>query len=131
MNYIYGGIAIGLGISILLIINGRILGISGIFREFLKNPLAEMGWRFFFLLGLVMSPFIYSKFINVKDFEIHSNPFVIIIGGLLIGIGATLSNGCTSGHAVCGVSRLSKRSFVASFVMIVSAILTYNIVQFI
>jgi len=131
MNYIVGGIAIGLAISILLIFNGRILGVSGIIREFLKNPFAEMSWRMLFILGLILSPTLYSKFFETQTFEIFSSPLILILSGFLIGLGASLSNGCTSGHSVCGVSRLSKRSIIATVIMMLAAFITFNLINLI
>ena len=84
MHYILGGIAIGSAVSILLIFNGRILGVSGIIREFLKNPFAEMSWRLLFILGLILSPALYSKFFEIQTFEILSSPLKLILSGFLI-----------------------------------------------
>ena len=131
MNYILGGIGIGLGISILLILNGRILGVSGIIKRLIKNPFAENGWRVLFVLGLVLSPAIYSNFFETQNFEISSHPLTLIISGFLIGLGASLSNGCTSGHSVCGVARLSKRSIIATIIMILAALVTFNLAKII
>ena len=127
MHYILGGIAIGSAVSILVIFNGRILGISGIIRGFLKNPFAEMSWRLLFILGLILSPTLYSKFFVIQTIEILSSPLKLILSGFLIGLGASLSNGCTSGHSVCGVSRLSKRSIIATVIMMLAAFITFNV----
>jgi uncharacterized membrane protein YedE/YeeE len=127
MNFILGGIAIGLGVSILLVMNGRILGISGIIREFVKHPLAEMGWRLFFIAGLLSSPWVYSRFFSVPNVEIFSDASTIIFSGFLMGLGASLANGCTSGHTICGIARFSKRSMVASIIIILAAMLSYHL----
>ena len=108
MEYILGGLGIGLGIAILILFNGKILGVSGVIREFLQNPVAENGWRFSLILGLVLSPMLYQLFFDLNPFDILSSPLLLIAAGFLVGLGASLSNGCTSGHSVCGVSRLSR-----------------------
>jgi len=131
MEYFLGGLGIGLGIAILLLFNGKILGISGIVREFLQNPVAENGWRISLILGLVLSPVLYQLFFDLNTFEILSSPLLLIFAGFLVGLGASLSNGCTSGHSVCGVSRLSPRSILATLTMMGFAFVTFNVLKFI
>ena len=70
MEYILGGLGIGLGISILILFNGKILGVSGVIRGFLQNPVAENGWRFSLIVGLVLSPMLYQFFFDLNQFEI-------------------------------------------------------------
>jgi len=131
MEYFLGGLGIGLGIAILLLFNGKILGISGIVREFLQNPVAENGWRISLILGLVLSPVLYQLFFDLNTFEILSSPLLLIFAGFLVGLGASLSNGCTSGHSVCGVSRLSPRSILATLIMMGFAFVTFNVLKFV
>ena len=131
MEYVLGGLGIGLGISILILFNGKILGVSGIVRGFLQNPFAENGWRFSIILGLVLSPILYQLFFGLNTFEILSSPLLLIAAGFLVGLGASLSNGCTSGHSVCGVSRLSLRSIIATLIMMGFAFVTFNLMKFI
>ena len=131
MEYILGGLGIGFGISILILFNGKVLGVSGILRGFLQNPVAENGWRFSLILGLVLSPLLYQLFFDLNPFEILSSPLLLIAAGFLVGLGASLSNGCTSGHSVCGVSRLSPRSILATLVMMGFAFVTFNVLKFI
>jgi len=131
MEYILGGLGIGLGIAILILFNGKILGISGVIRGFLQNPVAENGWRFSLILGLVLSPMLYQLFFDLNPFEILSSPLLLIAEGFLVGLGASLSNGCTSGHSVCGLSRLSPRSILATLIMMGFAFVTFNVLKFI
>jgi len=131
MEYILGGLGIGLGISILILFNGKILGVSGVIRGFLHNPVAENGWRFSLIVGLVLSPLLYQLFFDLNTFEILSSPLLLIAAGFLVGLGASLSNGCTSGHSVCGVSRLSPRSILATLIMMGFAFITFNLLKFI
>ena len=131
MEYILGGLGIGLGIAILILFNGKILGVSGVLRGFLQNPVAENGWRFSLIVGLVLSPMLYQLFFDLNPFEILSSPMLLIVAGFLVGLGASLSNGCTSGHSVCGVSRLSPRSILATLIMMGFAFVTFNVLKLI
>jgi len=131
MEYILGGLGIGLGIALLILFNGRILGVSGVIRGFLQNPVAENGWRFSLIVGLVLSPMLYQFFFDLNPFEILSSPLLLVVAGFLVGLGASLSNGCTSGHSVCGVSRLSPRSILATLIMMGFAFVTFNVLKFI
>lgn len=131
MEYILGGLGIGLGIAILILFNGKILGVSGVIRGFLQNPVAENGWRFSLIVGLVLSPMLYQLFFDLNPFEILSSPMLLIVAGFLVGLGASLSNGCTSGHSVCGVSRLSPRSILATLIMMGFAFVTFNVLKLI
>jgi len=131
MEYILGGLGIGLGIAILILFNGRILGVSGVIRGFLQNPVAENGWRFSLIVGLVLSPMLYQFFFDLNPFEILSSPLLLVVAGFLVGLGASLSNGCTSGHSVCGVSRLSPRSILATLIMMGFAFVTFNVLKFV
>jgi uncharacterized membrane protein YedE/YeeE len=130
MEFILGAIGIGIGILTLIFFNGRILGISGIIRGFLQSPFQENGWRFFLIVGLIISPIFYSLSSPLPTFEIITSPAILVIAGLLVGVGASLSNGCTSGHSVCGVSRLSPRSIVATLIMMATAFMTFNLIKF-
>ena len=131
MEYILGGLGIGLGIALLILFNGRILGVSGVIRGFLQNPVAENGWRFSLIVGLVLSPMLYQFFFDLNPFEILSSPLLLVVAGFLVGLGASLSNGCTSGHSVCGLSRLSPRSILATLIMMGFAFVTFNVLKFI
>lgn len=111
-----GGILIGLAALVLMAVNGRIAGISGILGGLLfPSPAPDRAWRLAFLAGLVAGPFLAA---SLAGRDLVAAPVVslgmLATGGLLVGIGTTLGGGCTSGHGVCGMARLSPRSLVAT-----------------
>lgn len=116
-----GGLMIGIAVAVLLLFNGRIAGISGIFANMLTK---QSGWRIAFIAGLAGAPWIYMLFAGQPDVVIAADYPLLIAVGLLVGFGTRLGNGCTSGHGICGMARLSKRSFVAVAVFMVSAFVT-------
>ncbi len=129
MNFIYfypliGGMLLGLSAVLLLLFNGRIAGISGISSGLLTQ--AKEIWRWLFLLGMITTGYISTYLIQQP---IHLNQSWLILGcaGFLVGLGAKLGNGCTSGHGICGVGRLSKRSIVAVCIFILTAMVTVYI----
>mgnify|MGYP006213478203 FL=1 len=124
-----GGSIIGIAVSLLLLFNGKVLGVSGILGELLNHPLSKNYWRLFFVLGLLISPLIYSIFHPIPIIEITSNKLLIIAGGLLVGFGSRLGSGCTSGHGVCGLARLSVRSFIATMTFIFFGFVTVFVIQ--
>ncbi len=124
-----GGSIIGIAVSLLLLFNGKVLGVSGILGELFNNPLSKNYWRLFFVLGLLISPLIYSIFHSIPIIEITSNKLLIIVGGLLVGFGSRLGSGCTSGHGVCGLARLSVRSFIATMTFIFFGFVTVFVIQ--
>jgi len=124
-----GGSIIGIAVSLLLLFNGKVLGVSGILGELFNNPLSKNYWRLFFVLGLLISPLIYSIFHPIQIIEITSNKLLIIVGGLLVGFGSRLGSGCTSGHGVCGLARLSVRSFIATMTFIFFGFVTVFVIQ--
>ena len=109
-----GGILIGVSAALLLLLNGRIAGISGILGELLKRQPGEMRWRMAFLLGLLIAPAVFSMFLPFPTPTIEASNGALLVAGLLVGIGTRYAGGCTSGHGVCGLSRLSIRSLVAT-----------------
>ncbi|QXO64579.1 YeeE/YedE family protein [Morganella morganii] len=116
-----GGLMIGIAVAVLLLFNGRIAGISGIFANMLTK---QSGWRIAFIAGLAGAPWIYMLFAGQPDVVIAADYPLLIAAGLLVGFGTRLGNGCTSGHGICGMARLSKRSFAAVAVFMVSAFVT-------
>ncbi len=124
LNALYGGLLIGTAVSILLIFNGRIAGISGIIGQTLSVNFRPQAWRLAFIIGLLASPFIYARFLPIPDVTITSNHTIIILAGLLVGFGTRLGNGCTSGHGVCGIARFSLRSIVATMTFIIAGAIT-------
>lgn len=116
-----GGLMIGIAVAVLLLFNGRIAGISGIFANMFTK---QSGWRIAFIAGLAGAPWVYRLFAGQPDVVIAADYPLLIAAGLLVGFGTRLGNGCTSRHGICGMARLSKRSFAAVAVFMVSAFLT-------
>ena len=113
-----GGIILGVASAIFILVNGRILGISGILGGLLPPKSGDTSWRVVFLLGMLAAPTVFhdvvpAQFITVP--RIDATEWMVIAAGLLVGIGTRYASGCTSGHGVCGLSRLSPRSLVATF----------------
>ena len=126
-----GGALIGLSAALLLFLNGRIAGISGIVSKALfPEQRGDVGWRLFFLAGLVLGPLV-SRLIdgNAVLFRIETSLPVLVIAGLLVGYGTGLGGGCTSGHGICGLARLSPRSALATVIFMVVAGITVYIVR--
>ena len=119
-----GGLIIGLAVVVFFLLNGRLVGISGI----ASNALTEKENKFdnlLFLLGLITAPFIYSLFSNEGINISISNSYVLMIAaGLLVGIGTRISGGCTSGHGISGIGRFSLRSIIATITFMIVGILT-------
>ena len=109
-----GGILIGSAASILILFNGRVAGISGIVGDLIRPVCPDIGWRFAFVAGLMGAPVIYSLFAKLPEIQIDAGVGALIVAGLLVGVGTRHGAGCTSGHGVCGLSRLSPRSLVAT-----------------
>ncbi|WP_151731299.1 YeeE/YedE family protein [Acinetobacter seifertii] len=131
-NIVYvflGGLLLGIATVGYLYINGRIAGISGLLAQII-NPSKDIfkGSAFWFVAGLIITPFIYGYFFQ-PEIEIKANMFALILAGLLVGFGTRLGSGCTSGHGICGMSRLSKRSMIATAVFMFAGMLTVYIVR--
>ena len=119
-----GGLLIGLSVALFFILNGRMIGISGIASNFLvsKNNRIE---NFLFLVGLILGPLIYNLISGREiNISILSSLILLIIGGTLVGFGTRLSGGCTSGHGISGISRFSLRSIIATITFMLVGILT-------
>lgn len=124
-----GGIIIGLATTLFLISTGRIAGISGILGGLLGAPKNDILWRVLFLLGLALSPLCYKFFISYPDNPIPQSWAITALAGFLVGLGTQLAGGCTSGHGVCGIARLSMRSIIATITFISFAIVTVFVVK--
>ncbi|HEU4580428.1 MAG TPA: YeeE/YedE thiosulfate transporter family protein [Polyangiaceae bacterium] len=124
-----GGALIGLAASLLLIGQGRIAGISGIASNALLGKPGDRGWRAAFLLGLVLAGSASLIFAPAAVGHSPRRLALIAVAGLLVGIGTRLGSGCTSGHGVCGVSRLSPRSLVATLTFLLTGALTVTLVR--
>jgi hypothetical protein len=109
-----GGILIGVAAAMFLLLNGRIAGISGILGGLLRPARADVGWRAAFLGGLVFAPALYAMFARLPVPTIEAGYPLLLLAGALVGIGTRYGSGCTSGHGVCGISRLSPRSLAAT-----------------
>lgn len=125
-----GGMLIGLSASILLLCDGKIAGISGIVGGLLSPTPKDIGWRVLFVVGLLTGGFFFSLFApQVFTFSIVRSTGALIFAGLLVGFGTRLGNGCTSGHGVCGVSRFSRRSLVATVTFMITGIAIVYIIN--
>lgn len=109
-----GGVLIGVAASLLLWFNGRIAGISGIVGALLKPTPGDVAWRIAFIAGLVAAPLLYALFAVLPAPRFEVGTAALVAAGLLVGIGTRYGSGCTSGHGVCGLSRLSPRSAAAT-----------------
>ena len=109
-----GGMLIGVAAAMFVLLNGRIAGISGILGGLVKPVKGDVAWRAAFVLGLVASPLLYALFASVPTPRIDASWAALVLAGILVGVGTRYGSGCTSGHGVCGLSRLSPRSLAAT-----------------
>ena len=124
-----GGLLIGFSALLLWLLEGRIVGISGILGELLALRRGEVAWRAAFLAGLVAAPLVCAYFGRVPPMEVTHSVALLICGGILVGFGTRMGSGCTSGHGVCGIARLSPRSIVATLVFIATGAATVFIAR--
>ena len=126
-----GGLIIGLSVVLFYVANGRIAGISGIINNSIFSKINRLD-NILFIIGLILGPILYKLIVNPNiNFNISSSVPLLILAGLFVGAGTKIGSGCTSGHGICGISRLSKRSFVATFLFMISAIVTVLITRLI
>lgn len=132
LNAVVGGVLIGIAVSLMLLFNGRVTGISGILGGIVKPQKNDLFWRIAFIGGLISGGFI-LYILKPSSFIQNSSAMKIdyIIAGLFVGLGTLLGNGCTSGHGVCGISRLSIRSIVATLVFITFGIISVLIFKYV
>ena len=109
-----GGILIGLATALLLLANGRVAGVSGILGGLLRPARGDVAWRIAFVLGLFVAPIVWLAMRAMPPAQIDHSPALLAVGGLLVGVGTRFGSGCTSGHGVCGIARLSPRSLLAT-----------------
>jgi uncharacterized membrane protein YedE/YeeE len=119
-----GGLLIGLAAALFILLNGRIAGISGILGGLLRPNKGDIGWRIAFIGGLIFAPLIYGVFYALPVIQIDADAGILIGAGLLVGIGTRYGAGCTSGHGVCGISRLSPRSMAATGLFMAAGFIT-------
>jgi len=124
-----GGVLIGLAAAIFVLLNGRIAGISGIIGGLLRPKQGDLAWRSAFLIGLLAAPWLYQTVAPLPEIRIDTGSGMLVIAGLLVGIGTRYGSGCTSGHGVCGISRLSPRSLVATAAFMLTGFVTVFIVR--
>ena len=119
-----GGMLLGLASALFILVNGRILGISGIVGGLFRPTSGDVGWRLSFLLGMLVAPSLYFLVAEPDSVRIDAGWATVLVAGLLVGIGTRYGAGCTSGHGVCGLSRLSPRSLVATLVFMGAGFVT-------
>lgn len=119
-----GGLLIGLAAAAFVLFNGRIAGISGILGGLLRPARGDVVWRIAFLLGLVIAPLAYGVVAPMPVVRINANMTTLAIAGVLVGLGTRYGAGCTSGHGVCGLSRRSLRSLVATVSFMAAGFMT-------
>ncbi|MBX2807623.1 MAG: YeeE/YedE family protein [Cellvibrionaceae bacterium] len=125
-----GGAMIGLAASVLFILSGKIAGISGMLgRVFSRSPWPEKYWHLAFLVGLMVGAGLYGMLTGGLSITLQRHGLLLLIAGFIVGVGTGLGSGCTSGHGICGIARLSKRSIAATAVFMVSAITTVFITK--
>lgn len=128
-----GGVLIGLAAALMVVLLGRIAGISGILGGLLQKAIwgsvRQWGWRAAFVAGMLLAPLLWQMFAPLPAMQMPSNPMLIISAGLLVGFGTRLGSGCTSGHGVCGLSRLSIRSLAATLMFMATGVATVFIMR--
>ena len=128
-NSLAGGLLIGLATALLLLLSGRIAGISGIVGGLLRPGKGDVAWRVAFVLGLFAAPLVFVLAMPLPRVVIDASTTTLIIAGLLVGVGTRYGSGCTSGHGVSGLSRGSRRSIVATASFMVAGFLTVFVVR--
>lgn len=124
-----GGALIGLAAALFVLLNGRIAGISGILGGLLRPVRGDIAWRLAFLAGLIGAPLVYGLFAPLPQPHIEAGTGWLIAAGLLVGVGTRYGAGCTSGHGVCGLSRLSPRSLVATLAFMAAGFVTVYLLR--
>ena len=119
-----GGAIIGFAAAMFALVNGRVAGISGIVGGLLRPTLPDAAWRVAFIAGLVVAPIVYLLFARSPSITIDAGYPTLVVGGVLVGVGTRYGAGCTSGHGVCGLSRASPRSLVATLVFMAAGFAT-------
>ncbi|MDX1597234.1 MAG: YeeE/YedE family protein [Marinobacter sp.] len=124
-----GGVLIGLAAASFILLNGRIAGISGILGGLLVPRSGDIGWRAAFMIGLIGAPAAWIMVAELPPIQIEAGFPAIVIAGLMVGIGTRYGSGCTSGHGVCGLSRLSPRSLVATLCFMGTGFVTVYLIR--
>ena len=129
LSALAGGALIGLAAAMFVLFNGRIAGISGILGGLLRPKQGDVSWRLAFVIGLIIAPAAYQLVAALPASCIDAGEQMLVIAGLLVGVGTRYGAGCTSGHGVCGMSRLSARSLVATLVFMAAGFATVFVVR--
>lgn len=124
-----GGVIIGISAAMFVLLNGRIAGISGVIGGLLNPVRGDISWRAAFILGLVGAPLLYALVTELPRPQIDAGYAGLIAAGLLVGVGTRFGSGCTSGHGVCGISRLSPRSLAATAAFMLAGFATVYVVR--
>lgn len=124
-----GGMLIGLAAAMFALLNGRVAGISGVLGGLFKPTRGDIGWRVAFIGGLVGASLVYHLFATLPAVQIDASYVALVVAGLLVGVGTRYGSGCTSGHGVCGLSRLSPRSLVATLAFMGAGFVTVFVVR--
>ncbi len=124
-----GGILLGLASALFILVNGRILGISGIVGGLLRPRAGDIGWRLSFVLGMLVAPLLYAAVVALPAVRIDAGWGTLLVAGTMVGFGTRYGSGCTSGHGVCGLSRLSPRSVVATLAFMAAGFVTVYLVR--
>lgn len=124
-----GGILLGLAVAMFVLLNGRVLGISGILGGLVRPRTGDVGWRVALIAGLLAAPSLWYLFADPVVPRIEAGGALLVIGGLLVGWGTRYASGCTSGHGVCGLARLSRRSLAATLTFMAAGIVTVFVVH--
>lgn len=129
LSAVIGGAIIGVAAAMLLLLNGRVAGVSGIVGGLLQPLRGDVAWRIAFIAGLLLAPAAYSFATRLPPIAIDASYPALIVAGLLVGIGTRYGSGCTSGHGVCGLARLSPRSLVATLLFMAAGFATVFVVR--
>ena len=124
-----GGMLIGLAVAMFALLNGRIAGISGVLGGLFRPTRGDIGWRVAFIAGLVTASMVYGFFATIPAVQIDASYVALVVAGLLVGVGTRYGSGCTSGHGVCGLSRLSLRSLIATLSFMSAGFATVFVVR--
>ncbi len=125
-----GGMLIGIATAILVLFNGRIAGVSGILGQALNGGIVRDNlWRIAFVMGIIAAPALWQIWVGEIEIVIQTNALWLMIAGLLVGVGTSYGSGCTSGHGICGLSRFSMRSLIATLSFMISGMVTVYIMR--
>jgi uncharacterized membrane protein YedE/YeeE len=124
-----GGVIIGIAVAMLILVNGRVAGISGIVGGLLRPASGDIAWRVAFVAGLIAAPLLFVMAFKTPTIVVEAGYPMLVAAGLIVGLGTRYGAGCTSGHGVCGVSRLSPRSIVATLAFMASGFATVFVVR--